>query len=369
MRSRIYAILRKEFIHILRDPRSLVIVFLLPILMVLLYGHAITFDIRDIRLGLLDQDRTPAARELVEGLVSSDYFRLTGVLESREEIGEAFLHRRMVAVLIIPQGFAAALGSQPQSEVQVIIDGSNANTATVAMNYLKAYFVTRSLQLNAQVMRTPIELQPRVWYNPDLKSVNFIVPGLVAVILMLICALLTSVTVARERETGTMEQILVSPVRSLEIIAGKTLPYILLGLLDGIVVVVFAWLWFGVPFRGEPLWLLGYALIFIYTCLSFGIFVSARVPNQQMALMMTMVSTLLPAILLSGFIFPLASLPKLLQALSYIVPAKYFLVIIRSIMLKGIAGPLLWQPALFLVLFGTLLILISVKRFKINLEG
>ncbi|HQG46346.1 MAG TPA: ABC transporter permease, partial [bacterium] len=214
----------------------------------------------------------------------------------------------------------------------------------------------------------PIELQPRVWYNPDLNRVNFIVPGLVAIIMMLICALLTSVTVARERETGTMEQILVSPVRALEIIAGKTLPYILLAFLAGLLVILFAWIWFGVPFRGEPLWLLFYALIFIYTCLSLGIFISARVPNQQLALMFAMVSTFLPSILLSGFIFPVASMPRLLQYLSYIVPAKYFLVIIRGLMLKGVEGAQLWQPALFLLAFGTVLILISVKRFKINLE-
>jgi ABC-2 type transport system permease protein len=368
MKARILAILKKEFIHIRRDPRSLVIVFLLPILMVLLYGHAITFDIRDIKLGVLDQDNTSASHDLLDHALSSRYFKLAGTLTSREEIEAAFLHRRMTAVLIIPHGFAADLASAPQSEVQVIVDGSNANSATVAINYLKSYFVTRSLQMNAMVVRPPLDLEPRVWYNPDLKSSHFIVPGLVAVIMMLICALLTSVTVARERETGTMEQILVSPVRSVEIILGKTLPYILLAFMDGLLVIVFAWLTFGVPFRGEPLWLLFYALIFIYTCLSFGIFISARVPNQQLALMMAMVSTLLPSILLSGFVFPLVSMPRILQYLSYIVPAKYFLVIIRGIMLKGLAGPMLWQPALFLVIFGTLLILISVKRFKINLE-
>jgi len=368
MRARILAIVRKELLHILRDPRSLVIIFLLPILMVLLYGHAITFDIRDIRLGLLDEDKSPAARDLVEGLISSNYFQLSGILERREAIEEAFLHRRMIAVLIIPRGFGASYGSRPLSEVQVILDGSNANTATVAMNYIRAYFVNRSLQANALVLQPPIELQPRVWYNPDLKSVNFIVPGLVAIIMMLICALLTSVTVARERETGTMEQILVSPVRALEIIAGKTLPYILLAFLAGLLVILFAWIWFGVPFRGEPLWLLFYALIFIYTCLSLGIFISARVPNQQLALMFAMVSTFLPSILLSGFIFPVASMPRLLQYLSYIVPAKYFLVIIRGLMLKGVEGAQLWQPALFLLAFGTVLILISIKRFKINLE-
>ncbi len=368
MKSRIIAILKKEFIHIVRDPRSLVIVFLLPLMMVLLYGYAITFDIREIGLGLLDQDRTPASREMTERLLGSGYFKLGGRLESRDEIEPALMHRRFRAVLIIPKGYGVSLATQLRTPVQVIVDGSNANSATVAINYLKSFFTTYSLELNALVVQPPIELEPRVWYNPDLKSAHFIVPGLVAVVMMLICALLTSVTVARERETGTMEQILVSPIRSIEIIVGKTLPYILLALVDAIFVVVFSWQWFGVPFRGNALWLLAYAMIYVYASLSMGIFISARVRSQQVALMAAQVATLLPSILLSGFVFPLIAMPTILQAISFIVPAKYFLIIIRGIMLKGVDGLMLWKPALFLVSFGTLLILVSVKRFKTNLE-
>ncbi len=211
-------------------------------------------------------------------------------------------------------------------------------------------------------------LQPRVWYNPDLKSAHFIVPGLVAVIMMMICALLTSVTVARERESGTMEQILVSPIRSVEIIIGKTLPYVVLALVDAIVVVIFAQLVFDVPFRGDPLWLLFFSIIYVYACLSFGIFISARVATQQVAMMSAMLATMLPSILLSGFIFPILSMPKILQLASYVVPAKYYLVIIRGIMLKGLGSEWLWTPALFLAAFGTLLLIISVRRFTTNME-
>ncbi len=369
MNSRIWTILRKETIHIRRDPRSLVIVFLMPIMMILLYGYAITFDIKEIRLGILDQDRTPASHELVHDLTSSNYFIVSGYLQARDEIAEAFLKRRMLAVLVIPPGFSADMGTKAVTEVQVLVDGSNANTATVALNYIKSFFVARSLQMNAEILRSPVNLQPRVWYNPDLKSAHFIVPGLVAVIMMMICALLTSVTVARERESGTMEQILVSPVRSIEIIIGKTLPYVLLALVDAIVVVVFAQMVFGVPFRGDPLWLLGFSLIYVYACLCFGIFISARVATQQIAMMSAMLATMLPSILLSGFIFPILSMPKILQLLSYIVPARYYLVIIRGIMLKGIGPVHLWMPALFLAVFGTLLLMISIRRFKTNLEG
>jgi ABC-2 type transport system permease protein len=337
--------------------------------MILLYGYAITFDVKEIRLGVVDEDRTPASRALVDDLISSKYFILSSRLQDRSEIEEALLNRRMLAVVVIPAGFSADRGSKPLTEVQVIIDGSNANTATVAINYIKSFFISYSLAINEKVLKPPVDLQPRVWYNPDLKSAHFIVPGLVAVIMMLICALLTSVTVARERETGTMEQILVSPIRSVEIIFGKTVPYMLLALLDAVLVVVFALVVFGVPFRGDPLWLLAFSIVYVYACLSFGIFISARVKTQQVALMAAQLATVLPSVLLSGFIFPILSLPMVLQLVTYIVPAKYFLVIIRGIMLKGIGGPMLWQPALFLAIFGTVLLLISVGRFKTNLEG
>jgi ABC-2 type transport system permease protein len=368
MNMRLLAVLRKEFIHIRRDPRSLTIIILLPIVMILMYGYAITFDIKDIKIGILDQDRTVASREAVQQLTRSNYFRITRDLQRREEIEPAMLRRQIVAALVIPAGFDHDLRTRPQTPVQVLVDGSNPTLATVAINYIRTFFVTYSLQLNVQYLRPPVDLQPRVWYNPDLKSTHFIAPGLVAVIMMLICALLTSATIARERETGTMEQILVSPIRSREIIIGKTFPYMLLALIDAIVVVVFAWLVFNVPFRGQPLLLLVLSLVYIYACLSLGIFISARVKTQQVAMMVAQVATTLPSILLSGFIFPLVSLPWLLQVISYIVPAKYYLIIIRSIMLKGVGFAALWQPSLFLFFFGTFMLVVSMKRFKTSLE-
>ncbi len=369
MKPRFVAILQKEFIHIRRDPRSLTIVFLLPLIMIFLYGYAITFDIREIKIGLLDEDRSPASRELIRQLTKSRYFVVTTDLEERRDIEVAMLERRITAAVVIPSQFGRDMHRSVQVPVQVLVDGSNSNLATVTANYLKTFFMTYSLQINAQWLKVPVNMEPRVWYNPDLKSVHFIVPGLIAVIMMLICALLTSTTIARERETGTMEQILVSPIRSLEIIVGKTFPYIFLALIDAVAIVLFAYVVFSVPFRGQPLLFLFFALVYVYTCLSFGIFISARVKTQQVAMMVAQVSTTLPSLLLSGFIFPIVSLPKILQIISYLVPAKYFLIIIRSLMLKGVGLGQLWQPTLFLLVFGTLLLAVSANRFKINLEG
>lgn len=369
MKPRIIAIIQKEFLHIIRDSRSLVIVFLLPIMMVLLYGYAITFDIKEIRLGILDEDRTPISRELVQKLTSSNYFKITAELKSRHEIEEGMLQRRFIAALVIPIDFARKLKTDSQNQVQLIVDGANSNAATVAINYVKSFLMSYSLEMNAQILRPPLELQPRIWFNPDMKSAHFIVPGLVAVIMMLICTLLTSITITRERETGTMEQILVSPIRPSEIIFGKIAPYVLLALIDAIVVVVCARLIFDVPFRGSPWLLLLFCVIYVYAALSLGVFISARAKTQQVAMMLAQVTTTLPAIMLSGFIFPIISLPIVLQIISYLVPAKYFLIIIRGIMLKGIDLSYFYQPAIFLLAFGTVLLLVSVNRFKTNLEG
>jgi ABC-2 type transport system permease protein len=369
MKPRIIAIVQKEFLHIIRDPRSLVIVFLMPIIMVLLYGYAITFDIKEIQLGILDEDRTPASRGLVQRLISSDYFKITTELQSRNEIEEGMLYRRFLAVLVIPIDYAKMLKTNPQTQVQLIVDGANSNTATVAINYAKSFLMTYSLEINTQILNPTLELEPRVWFNPDMKSAHFIVPGLVAVIMMLICTLLTSITITRERESGTMEQILVSPIRPYEIIFGKIAPYVVLALMDAIIVVVCAKLIFGVPFRGNPLLLLLFCLFYVYTALSLGVFISARVKTQQVAMMLAQLTTTLPAIMLSGFIFPILSLPIALQIVSYLVPAKYFLIIIRGIMLKGIGFRYFHLEAIFLLAFGTLLLLVSVNRFKTNLEG
>ncbi len=368
MKSRIIPIIRKEIIHILRDPRSLIIIFIMPTLMILLFGYAITFDIHDIKIAVLDQDRSQSSRQLVEKFTNTDYFKISRELYSRDQIEPMMKHRQIVAAIIIPPGFGRDLVSMPVSPVQILIDGSNANTATIVINYVSAAINNYNLDINRN-SRIPIQIQPRIWYNPDLDSTNFIVPGLLAVLMMMICAMLTSITISREKETGTMEQILVSPIKSHEIIIGKVIPYIMVAFLVASAVLMFAKIVFNVPIRGSLLLLALLSLVFIYASLSLGVLISSKARTQQVALMISLVGTLLPSILLSGFIFPLFAMPKVLQMLSYIVPAKYYLVIVRGILLKGIGFQYLYSPVIFLFIFGTLLLAISMKNFKTNLEG
>ncbi len=368
MKPRFWAIMRKELLHILRDPRSLIIVFLWPMLMVFIYGYAISFDIREIKLGLLDHDRSAVSRDFVRGMTASGYFRVVKVLPDRKTVEHGMVEGKFTALLVIPADFGKSLGTGPKAKVQLLVDGSNANTAAVAVNTLRSYCALRTIKLNAGTFRTPLTVEPRIWYNPDLKSADFIVPGLVAVVMMMICALLTSVTMARERENGTLEQILVSPVRPFETVAGKIAPYIVIALADSVLIIAFSMLVFGVPFRGDGALLLAASLAFVTCALGIGLFISSVARTQQVAMMASMVGTFLPSFLLSGFIFPLASLPKILQAVSYLVPAKYFLVIIRGVMLKDIGWGTAFRPLLFLVLFGSVVMLASVRRFKIRLE-
>jgi len=368
VKSRVVSIIQKEFLHIIRDTRSLIIVFLLPITQILMYRYAITFDIREIRLGILDWDRTPASRDVVRSLTSSHYFRVVAEWEKRSEMEAAMLESKVQAALIVSNGFGKMIQTKADTPVQWIVDGANSNTATVAINYAKAFFMAYSLDLNVQTISFPVEVHPRIWYNPDLKSVFFIVPGLMAVIMMMICVMLTSTTIARERETGTMEQILVSPIGRVEIIVGKFLPYVLLALIDALLIVVCARVIFGVPFRGQPLLMLLLIIVYVYAALSMGVFISARVQTQQVAMTAAQISTTLPSVMLSGFIFPIQSMPLILRLVSYVVPARYFLTIVRGIMLKGVGFGTLYKPALFLFGFGTLLLLFSMGRFKTTLE-
>ncbi|MBN1543016.1 ABC transporter permease [candidate division KSB1 bacterium] len=366
MVSRIAAIMIKEFFHILRDPRSLAIIFLLPIIMILLFGYAITFDIREIPLGLLDHDRSTESRALAQSFAASGYFRIVKILSNPSEIETAIRRREIWAALVIPADFEK---SRQTHAVQVVIDGSNANTAIIIGNTAQALLLDYSLTRLQTPMNPLFRIEPRILYNPALKSTNFIVPGLVAVFLLMVCALLTSITIAREKETGTLEQILVSPITALEIIIGKTTPYIILGFLVAVAVLIFAKVVFSVPFRGKPLELMVLSLFYIYASLSIGVFVSTRVRTQQVALMVSLVGTLLPSIFLSGFIYPIASMPHFLRILSLVVPARYYLQIIRGIMLKGIGfNELVWYAAV-LFLFGSVLLGISIKSFQTKLEG
>ena len=370
MRSCVIPIIRKEIIHIIRDSRSLAIIFIFPLLMILLYGYGITFDIKNINLAIVDYDKTFASRELMEKITNTEYFSIKAQPSSAKEIYNLFLQRKVVAAIVISKDYGKSVQTNAVSKVQLIIDGSNANTAIVVKNYIAGAIASYSLDKNITGdKQVPMDVLARIWYNPDLKSSHFVVPGLVAILMMMICAMLTSITITREKETGTMEQILVSPIRPFEIIVGKVTPYIFLAFSVATMVIVCARLIFNVPFRGNVAILAFFTLLFIYASLSLGVFISSRTRTQQASLMISLVGTLLPSVLLSGFVFPVNAMPVILRMLSNIVPAKYYLIIIRGIMLKGIGFNFLIMPGMILFIFGTLLLFISGKRFKTNLEG
>jgi ABC-2 type transport system permease protein len=368
MNKRFIAIMRKEFIHIVRDPRSLLITFIMPMLMIFLFGYAVELDIKDIPFGVIDQDNSQASRELIEKFVNSGYFSLVPIEQNRDVIHDLFKQREIKAVLVIPMDFSNDLQTKSSIPVQVIVDGSNSNTASVIINYTKMIIASMSTEINVQSINMPVEIESRVWYNPDMESANFVVPGLVAIIMMMICALLTSITIVREKETGTMEQILVSPIKPYEVVFGKVLPYVIIAFFDGALILLAARIGFGVPIQGSVLLLALLSFVYLYASLSIGVFLSTQLKTQLVAMMAALVITILPSVMLSGFIFPIRSMPVVLRGFTYLVPAKYFLVIIRGIVLKGVGFQYFWTQTAFLFLMGTFLLAISTRKFNTKLE-
>lgn len=366
--SRLMPLIRKEFIHIRRDPRSLLILFLMPLLMMFIFGYAINMDLKHIRVGICDLSRTPASRDLIETLKSSPYFNIVTYYDDPRKTESLFKQRLVRAAVIIPAEFERQLVRSETTPIGVITDGTDANSATLVQNYLDNILVSQSLSISSGGNGMPIQLKARMLYNPDMESAHFIVPGIVALLLIMIGALLTSVTIAREKETGTMEQILVSPIRPYEVVLGKAIPYLFLGFIIGLFIMIFGHLWFKVPMLGSWFWLLLFCIFYVFTALAIGMLISTLVATQQVAMMLSLVGTLLPSVMLSGFVFPVASMPFPLQVVSKIIPATHFLIIIRGIMLKG-NGPFeLWHSFLAMSAVGLFFIAMAVKRFRMKLK-
>ncbi len=355
----------KELYHILRDPRSLAIVFAMPVAMTFLYGYAINLDVDNVVLSIIDEDRSYASRDLAGRFYNSRYFSRPDRETDLSDPDKLLRSTSSSAVLLIRHGFASALERGEQFDLGLTVDGSDSALGAAVQNYADLALLGFLAARNPGPSSVPrVNISFQIKYNPDLKSSHFFVPGLVAIILMMICALLTSITIAREKETGTMEQLLTTPVKPYEILLGKLTPYIVIALMDGILVLAFAKFVFGVPFVGSHLVLLGFGLLYVSTSLSIGILISSLVGTQQLAMMFSMVVTMLPSVMLSGFIFPIKNMPALLRGISQIVPARYFLVIIRGIMLKGTGARILAGQGLFLLVLMAILLVIAVKRFS-----
>ncbi len=364
MSSRITPIVRKEFIHIVRDFRTLIIIFIMPVAMLMIYGYAINMEIQNIDLAVMDYSRSPASRDLVRAFDGSRFFTVRETHGGIAQIGDLFQSQQAKLVLIIPRDFGETIERPLPTSVQLLIDASDSNAAQAIRNYSDAVLMGFNTERG---LASSFDVQTAIQYNPTLKSSYFFVPGLVALILMMISALLTSVTIAREKETGTLEQILVSPVRPHEIIIGKVVPYIIMAFMDGVIILLVAYFWFEVPVVGSVVLILGACLMFVFVALAIGLFISTVAHTQQVAMMAALTASLLPTIMLSGFIFPIASIPKVLQIVTYLVPARHFLPIIRGVMLKGNG---LADIGILLAVLGGMGIFflgVSTRKFKMTL--
>jgi ABC-2 type transport system permease protein len=367
MNRRLLAIIRKEYIHIIRDMRSLVIIILMPVLMIILYGYAITLDMKDIKLAVIDDAHSPESRELVRDFTRNGFFVLKAADIPRASIEQLFRRRAIVLALVIPKDFSRLLAKREPAKVQLVIDASDPNVATFINNYSAQVLRIFNERMNG-ALPVLLNIEPRIFYNPDMKSSNFFVPALIALILLLISALLTSITITREKETGTMEQILVSPIHPAEIIIGKVVPYIVIGFVNGALILAFAHAFFSVPVQGSLALIALLSLIYIFVALSFGLVISTLAKTQIVAMFITILTTILPTFMLSGFLFPISSMPPVLQAIARVIPATYFLIIIRGIMLKGIGLAELWQQAAILAGIGLFLVAVAIRRFKLTLD-
>jgi ABC-2 type transport system permease protein len=369
---RVWAIARKEFTHIIRDPRSLGMAIAIPMLLLVLFGSALTLDVDNVPLAIWDQSQSPASRELVSRFAASRYFSIRAQMRNYPQIERAIDVRAALMALIIPTDFARRVASGREAPVQAIVDGSDSNTATVAIGYAETVVrgysqavALREMQRTAgRSVSGGIDFEPRVWFNADMQSKNYIIPGLIAVVMSVIAALLTSLTVAREWETGTMEQLISTPVKGSEIVLGKLLPYFGLGMLDVLLAVVMGEFLFHVPLRGSVALLFAMAAIFLAGALSLGMVISIVTRSQLLASQLAMVLTFLPSFLLSGFVYAIGNMPVPIQLATRLIPARYFVTLLKGIYLKGVGLEILAVEAGLLTLFGAVMVVLAIAKFK-----
>jgi ABC-2 type transport system permease protein len=364
------AVARKEFRHILRDPRSLSLALAMPMMMLLLFGYALSLDVDQIPTAVVDQDRTPQSRKLLERFASSKYFKLVAFPENLQGIERLILRGKIVLGIVVPPDYSRQFTSGRVAQIQLLIDGSDSNTASIAASYADGVSQAYALEMrehftnqrSGMTMPATVQTRLRVWYNSELKSKNYIIPGLIAVILMIISAMLTSLTIAREWEMGTMEQILSTPLRSAELVLGKMSAYFTLGLIDALIAVAIGVLLFGVPLRGNVALLFASTCIFLFGALCWGVLISAIARSQLLACQMGIISSFLPAFLLSGFVFSIENMPVVVQALTHIFPARYFVTLLKAIFLKGIGVTLLWTELGFLLAYCTIVFVAATRK-------
>ncbi len=355
------AVARKEFLHILRDTRSLIMALALPFVLLMLFGYALSLDVDRIPTIVYDQDRTPESRELIARLQGSRYFQILGFTGGYAEIQSKIDTSECLLGVVIPRGYAHDAVSGREVAIQALLDGSDSNTASIALGYVETVAMTHALELQHR-KALPVEPRVRVWYNSELKSKNFIVPGLIAVILMIIAALITSLTIAREWEMGTMEQLLSTPLRPAELVLGKLSAFFVVGLVDTLIAIVTGVAVFGVPLRGSALFLFLSSCLFLFGALCWGVFLSSVTRSQLLAFQAGILTSFLPAFLLSGFVYAIESMPAVVQVVTVIVPARYFVKLLKGVFLKGVGPEILWGEVAFLAVYALLVFVAATRK-------
>ena len=367
--NRFIGFIKKEFYHIFRDRRSLFILFGMPIAQILLFGFAITNEINNVDIAIFDHSKDATTKEIINKISASKYFSIKQMVTHEADITSVFEKGHVKAVLNFEKDFSKNLIKDHKATVQIITDATDPNTANTISNYVNAILQQYQKELNKDItIAYQIVPETRMVYNPELKSVFMFVPGVMTIILMLVSAMMTSISITREKELGTMEILLVSPLKPIQVIIGKVFPYIFLSIINAIVIVVLSIFIFNMPVQGSMLLLALESVLFIISALALGILISTISATQQTAMMISLMGLMLPVILLSGFIFPISSMPLPLQLISNIIPAKWFIIIIKGIMLKGVGIEFIWKETLILLGMTVFFITLSVRKYKIRLE-
>lgn len=366
MLHRIFAIAKKEYRQLKRDTRMLFIVFFFPVVLLAIFGYAINFDVHHIKIAVYDQDRSDYTRDYISGLISSDYFDLIQYVDNENEIKHLLDEKIVQCVIVFPSDFSRKLNNKEDVKVQYLVDGVDGNTATVIVNYVNAATFNYSLKLTKEYLAVtgkksyvPLNLEPRFWFNPELISSRFLIPGLMGMILIITAVISVSLSIVREKERGTVEQLNVSPLTSIELIIGKIIPYIVISLINATIVLIAGYVLFGIAIKGDILLLLLGTLTFLFAAIGLGVFISTVADSQQVAFQAANVSSLLPSLILSGFIFPIESMPPVIQWVTNITPAKFYIVILRAILLRGVGIEAFWDQLLYLVIFGLVFIVLA----------
>ena len=377
MLHRIFAISKKEFRQLKRDKRLLFVIFFFPVMLLVMFGYAVNFDVKHIQVVIYDQEKSSVSRDFINSLLHSEYFELVKMIDSENEINEQLDEKLAQCVIVIPKNLSEQLYASRETKIQFLIDGVDGNTAGIISNYANLASVSFNKKFTSEILAVrginqyePVKLDPQFWFNPELKTSKFLVPGLIAMILIVTAVISVSLSLVKEKERGTMEQLNVSPLSSLELILGKSLPFVLIALINAIIILIASYFLFGSEVKGSIMLLFITTLVFLTASTSLGIFISVVSDTQQVAFTLATFVSLLPSLILSGFIFPIDSMPYLIQIITNVTPVKFFLKILRAIMLRGVGLEAFWMQIIYLGIFTTFLLLLGtiIQKRKLGKE-